>query len=287
MGDLSSMRVKDIMTSDVHSIEVPGHRLDALNMMKDNEISGLPVVEKGSLKYLGIITRHDIYEKPDKEQIAMLYNEKVKTISLNSTVAKLVERFLETKQYWMPVIDTDKESLAGIVTPSDLLKLIEQFGKGRSVVDFMGRHSCIPIYEKAPLSVALHSIRITRIPALPVIDATAKLVGIVSDLDVFRMLISEKNTDTGITLEVEDDAWTWEGIRNFQQVLSMPSVKIPDVTVDQVMVPDVKYLYLHSEVASAAKAMRINSIGQVPICDSDDVLLGMIYNYDLLPVLLS
>ena len=53
------------------------------------------------------------------------------------------------------------------------------------------------------------------------------------------------------------------------------------------MVRKVKYLYPHSDVAGAAKTMRINRIGQLPICDSDDVLVGMIFNYDLLPILLQ
>ena len=52
------------------------------------------------------------------------------------------------------------------------------------------------------------------------------------------------------------------------------------------MVSDVQFVYPHSEVASAARTMRLKNIGQLPICDSDDVLLGIIYNYDLLPVLL-
>jgi CBS domain-containing protein len=285
MINLKSIRVKDVMTSDVHSIEVPGHRLDALNLMKHRDISGLPVVAKGTKNFLGIITRHDIYEKPDKEQIAMLYNTDIQTITQHSTVAKLVDRFLESKQYWFPVLGTDKKTLAGIVTPSDLLKFVEVHGKGQSVIDFMGHRSCIPIYGKTPLTVALHTLRITRIPALPIINGSAKIIGIVSDMDVFRMLNSEENTKKGITLDAEDDDWTWEGIRNFQQIISMPSVKLPNVTVDEIMVKKVKFLYPHSDVARAAKTMRINNIGQLPVCDSNDVLIGMIYNYDLLPVL--
>lgn len=285
MGKLKEIRVKNIMTSDVFYTEVPGHRLDALNIMKQRDISGLPVVEKETKKFLGILTRHDIYDKPDKEQIAMLYEEDGVSVTQNSSGDTLVKRFLESGQYWMPVLD--KERLIGIVTPADLLRHIEVHGKGKSVKDFMGRHSCIPIYHKSPLSVALHFLRITRIPALPVIDSRARLVGIISDMDVFRMLISEEKTDREIRLDVEDDDWTWEGIRNFKQIYAIPDVKLPDIKVDSVMVKNVKFLYPHSDVAGAARTMRLNNIGQLPICDSNDVLVGMIYNYDLLPVLLS
>ena len=284
MKTLKGMQVKDIMTSDVLFIEVPGHRLDALDIMQGNDVSGLPVVEKGTKNFIGMISRHDIYDKPDKEQIAMLYKEDGMSVSQNSSGETLVKRFIESGQYWMPVLH--KGELIGIVTPADLLRHIETLGKGRSVIDIMGRHSCIPIYHKSPLSVALHFLRITRIPALPVIDSNAQLVGIISDMDVFKMLISEEMTGKGITLDVEDDDWTWEGIRNFKQIYAIPGVKLPDLKVEDVMVKDVKFLYPHSDVAGAAKTMRLNKIGQLPICDSDDILVGMIYNYDLLPVLL-
>ncbi len=284
MNTLKGLRVKSIMTNDVCYTEVPGHRLDALNVMKQKDISGLPVVEKGTKKFIGMISRHDIYDKPDKEQIAMLYKEDGVHVTPNTNGETLVKRFLDSGEYWMPVLD--RGQLVGIVTPADLLRQIEIHGKGRSVKEFMGRHSCIPIYHKSPISVALHFLRITRIPALPVINSKARLIGIISDMDVFRILISEEKTGRGIRLDVEDDDWTWEGIRNFKQIYAMPDVKVPDLSVENVMVKNVKFLYPHSDVAGAAKTMRVNSIGQLPICDSDDVLVGMIYNYDLLPVLL-
>lgn len=286
MDDLMKMRVKKIMTRSVRSVEVPGHRSDALDMMKRYHISGLPVVEKGGSKFLGLITRHDIYNQPSREQIAMLYNDRVETISVNSTVANLIGRFIRTRQYWMPVLGSDKITLVGIVTPADLLRYIEHLGKGRSVIDFVDHRHCIPVHQSTPLSVAMHILRITRVPALPVIDGDTRLTGIVSDLDVFRMLISEENSHHGIKLDVEDDDWTWEGLRNFQQVLARPNMKLPDITVDRVMIREVQYLYPNSEVSGAAKTMRIRNIGQLPICDSDDVLLGMLCNYDLLPLLL-
>ena len=66
MDKLKGLKVKTLMTKNVQSVEVPGHRLDALNIMKNSNISGLPVVERGTKRYLGLITRHDIYDKPDK-----------------------------------------------------------------------------------------------------------------------------------------------------------------------------------------------------------------------------
>ena len=283
MDKLKGLKVRNLMSTDVRTVEVPGQRLDALNIMKNNNISGLPVVEKGTKKYLGLITRHDIYDKPDKEQIAMLYMEDGASITAGSSVTTLVNRFLESGQYWMPVLQDG--DLVGIVTPADFLKYLEHMKFEISAIDMIARHSCVPIHTKTPLSVALHILRITRFPALPVLDDKARLVGIVSDMDVFKILISEERTSIGMRLDVEDDDWTWEGIRNFNLIYAMPEVKLPDISMEQVMVEKVKFLYPHSDVAGAARTMRINNIGQLPVCDSNDVLVGMLYNYDLLKLL--
>jgi len=283
MNKLKGLKVKDIMTREVFSTEVPGHRLEALNIMKKNDISGLPVVEKGTNIFLGIITRHDIYDKPDKEQIAMLFQEDGATISKGSSVETLVRKFIDSGQYWMPVLE--KRKLIGIVTPADLLRSVEKHGKGLSVINYIGRQSYVPVHRNAPLSFVLHLLRITRIPAIPVLDDMARLIGIVSDMDVFRIIIAEERTGSGMKLNVEDDDWTWEGIRNFKQIYALPNVKLPDMKVENVMIKNVRFLYPHSDVAGAAKTMRLNNIGQLPICDSNDVLVGMLYNYDLLSVL--
>lgn len=284
MTRFKSLKVKDIMTDAVHSISVPGHRNNALKIMKEQDISGLPVVEKKTNKFLGIITRRDIYEKPDKEQLAMLYEENVVTISPNSYVLTVVKRFIETGQYWLPVVEDDV--LKGIITPADLLGSVEDFGKDRSVMEFIGKKNCMPIYKKSPLSVALNTLLITQAPALPVLDEKARLVGIVSDLDIFRTLESER-TKRNFELNVEDDDWTWEGIRNFHQIYSIPEMHLPDLKVENVMVKNVKYLYPHSLFSEAAHTMRVNNIGQLPICKKDDILVGMVYNYDILSVLLQ
>jgi len=283
MTNLKGLKVRNIMTKDVYHVEVPGNRLEALNLMKKRDISGLPVVKKGTHEFLGIITRHDIYDKPDKEQLAMLYKEDGATVTPGSSVDTLLKRFNESRQYWIPVIENDH--LKGIVTPTDLLRYVEERGKGLPVLDFMERHSTVPVHRKTPLSIILHLLRITRIPALPVLDDVARVIGIVSDLDVFRILISEEGTSREMRLDVEDDDWTWEGIRNFNQIYALPDVKLPDLKVEDVMVKDVRYIYPHSDVAGAAKTMRVNNIGQLPICDSNDILVGMLYNYDLISVL--
>lgn len=41
-----TMQIKDIMSEEIHFIQVPGNRGNALELMREKNVSGLPVVKK-------------------------------------------------------------------------------------------------------------------------------------------------------------------------------------------------------------------------------------------------
>ena len=57
------MQVKDIMSVDIHYIQVPGNRSNAMNLMSEKKVSGLPVVKRNSKKLVGMLTRTDSSKK--------------------------------------------------------------------------------------------------------------------------------------------------------------------------------------------------------------------------------
>ena len=57
------LKVEDVMTRDVVFVDVPGSRDTALKIMKDKEITSLPVVKNHKL--VGIVTRGDIFRNPE------------------------------------------------------------------------------------------------------------------------------------------------------------------------------------------------------------------------------
>ena len=69
---VNKMLVKDIMSEDVHYIHVPGNRSHAMELMREKNVSGLPVVKNGTKKLVGIITRSDLVKNPDEEQLALI-----------------------------------------------------------------------------------------------------------------------------------------------------------------------------------------------------------------------
>ena len=54
---MTAQKVKDFMTPDVVSVEIPGNRDDVLKILKRTGISGVPVLKEGKL--VGIITEAD------------------------------------------------------------------------------------------------------------------------------------------------------------------------------------------------------------------------------------
>jgi len=72
------MQVKDIMSVDIHYIEVPGNRSNAMNLMSDKKVSGLPVVNTLK-KTSGNAHPNRSSENPDEEQIALIMTRNIIT----------------------------------------------------------------------------------------------------------------------------------------------------------------------------------------------------------------
>ena len=87
------MKVKDIMTEDVIMAEVPSGSADALKLIIDHNISGLPVVKRGTKELMGVITRNDFSRKPDEGQTALLMTRDVTTISPDADVKEAAKLF--------------------------------------------------------------------------------------------------------------------------------------------------------------------------------------------------
>jgi CBS domain-containing protein len=80
------MNVSDVMTKNVISVNVPGRRKKALEVMQSQNISGLPVVEEKTRKLVGMVTLDDLLKNPDEEQIAMIMRRLVVTIDEEETI---------------------------------------------------------------------------------------------------------------------------------------------------------------------------------------------------------
>ncbi|MCD6511993.1 MAG: CBS domain-containing protein [Thermoplasmata archaeon] len=281
---MRNLRIRDVMNKNPPTAEVPGRREDVLHLLAKHEISGVPVVKAGTKIFAGIITRNDILKNAEEDQLAMIMNKEPITISPDASIKTAAKIFYEKRIHGIPVVKNKR--LYGVISPTDILKVIAKID-GEAVENYLSR-IFVPIYEETPLPAVMKIFRITDMPALPVLDGEGKLVGIVSDGDLFNFsLIRESVASANMGLGEDEDLWTWEGIRDVMRLYYETSkIELPEVPVKEVMIRDVITVYKKTRLAEVAKKMIENDIDQLPVMDENDEIMGMIYDIDLMKALL-
>ncbi|MDO9516691.1 MAG: CBS domain-containing protein [Methanosarcinaceae archaeon] len=149
------MNVKDVMNSNVISCRPDDEISNATKLLKEHDISGLPVVEDG--KVVGIVTEADVLkllEVPDhgglwlpspfevieipirelinweetkrmltdigSRPIRDIMESEVYTISADSSIEKASSMMIKHKVNRLPVLDGEK--LVGIITRGDIIR---------------------------------------------------------------------------------------------------------------------------------------------------------------------
>ncbi|PKK85630.1 MAG: hypothetical protein CVT48_04595 [Thermoplasmata archaeon HGW-Thermoplasmata-1] len=279
------MKIKEIMSGNPIVVEAPGTRKDAIRVLARHNVSGAPVVKAGTKKLVGVVTRNDLFEKLDEDQLALIMSSEPFTIEANEDIAVAAKYLHENRIHGLPVVTKEKE-LVGIVSPLDILGTIAKDEK--AVVDDYMTKNCVPIYEETPISLAMAIISITDVNALPVLNAEGSLVGVVTDGDILQVShIREGIAQSELGMGDDEDSWTWEGVRDTMRLYYATShIKLPDVTVKEVMVRNVVSVFRKNSISEAAIKMRKNNITQLPVVDENNKLVSMIYDTDLLRALI-
>ena len=278
------MKVREVMTENPIIAELPGTRTEVLKRLVKNNITGLPVVKSDDGSLAGFVTRQDIFAKPDEEQLALVMRRDVPSIGPNASVKDAARALVDNHLSHLPVVEKGK--LVGLITPTDLLIVVEKDNPQIAVEEIV-RSPCIPIYSGAPLSVALATFRGAKVYALPVLDDDAKLVGIITDRDIFNQTVVDSSvvmSDLGIS--DDEDNWTWEGLRNVMKLwYEVSRVDLPKLTVKDIMIRNPMTVFRKTLVGDAARIMRKNDFGQLPVRDSKDNLVAMVYDIDVVSTL--
>jgi CBS domain-containing protein len=280
------MKVEDIMCKDLIVGYVPGTVENVLKILAEHNISGIPILKKGTEKLVGIVTREDIFKNADEDQLAMIVNENYFSINKDQDVTEAAKIFYDNRIHGLPVVGKNN-SLVGILSPSEILKVIIE----KKISDIAKDHISkivIPVYMDTPIDIIMEIINITNEDALAVLNENRKLVGIVTDGDIFKLHeFKEGLEQSSIGLGDDEDQWTWEGIRDTVRMYHATSeVSLPKIPVKEVMVKDVKTATNSTPVLDIAKLMIKNKISHVPIVDSEHRLIGIISDIDLMHCIL-
>jgi CBS domain-containing protein len=206
--DPAEAKVGDILTVNPLTILPESVVPKAARIMLENKITALPVKENGKL--IGILTNSDLLrfilsEYPAlklkrKHDVSYYMTDEVVSIDHDASLLE-AHRLMGTKRIRSLVV-TENEKMIGVITRTDLmssdpsrlasrnnqelsLKILTQ-----SVEKIMSR-DLITILPTAPVTEAAELMLKYKIHCLPVVDAEKNLVGIITESDLFLMIVQK------------------------------------------------------------------------------------------------
>ena len=281
-GGIKGLTVEDVMTKSPVVARLPGTRTEVLRLMVKHRITGVPITHRdGTLA--GFVARKHIFAIPDEEQLTLIMKKDYPSIEPDQPLKVLTKMLLSLELRHLPVVK--KGRVVGIVTPADLLRVVEETRSDTAVIDLV-RSPCIPIHETTPLKAASEIMRIGKAFALPVLDDDGKLSGIITDRDIFNLSVVDGQTaikDLGLGRKETVDK---EGLQNVMKLYYEESkIDLPKVMVKEVMIRKPATVFSRTGAGEAARLMRKHDYGQLPVRDENDRLLAMIYELDVVSVL--
>ena len=276
--------VADIMTNVPIVVEVPGSRSDAINVMVRNKLTGVPVVRSSDGMLMGIVSRKDVFNNFDEEQLSLIMKKDIITVSPDASISDVAKIFVEKRIHRIPVVD--KGRLVGIITPTDLLDEVKD-RKSKLKAEDVINTTCVTAYVEDPLSYIVASMRVSKVVAFPVLDARGDLVGIITDRDLFIDQTEDKEALTAMGLDESTESLI--GYRNVLPLFYVATDKdIPEEhIVKDFMVKDPVTVFKKTPLSEVAKIMKQNDFGQIPVHGNKDEIVGMIYDVDILAELIE
>lgn len=280
-----SITVEEVMVRDVAYAELPGSRDEVLEILKTKHISGVPIVKNGEL--VGIVTRTDLLKNPEEEQIAILMARNPITIEADRPIVEAARLILEKNIRRLPVV-TDN-SLVGLITIADIVGAIARMNINKPISEFIGNH-VVSVWSETPLSVVGAIMELADVKAVPILDSNMTLVGVASDKDLISSsMIEDKTEMTNMSAGSDDDAWTWESMRDTMSLYySVSKIQLPSSPVKDIikLTGEPETVVLSSQVSDSARKMRRNRIDQLPVITNTRKLLGLLRDKDLLKAII-
>ncbi|WP_144904687.1 CBS domain-containing protein [Halobellus captivus] len=281
------MNVADAMTprEDVVTVELPGTRDDVLEYLQERGFSSVPVVKRtdGREEYRGLVSREELIESPDENQLAVLMRD-VPTVTADTSVEEAAHLMLDSGTRRVPVVDGELE---GIVTVTDVVRAIarEEVDVDAAAGD-VATNDVNTTYHATPLPVAEREIYYANVPYAVCLDDDGRMNGILTEVDIIEVArVVEGEDDTGDSFAGQDDEWMWEGIKAIgKRYVPTRNVEIPTEPVSKFMSDRLITVSTRKSVVEVAQAMITEEIEQIPLVAGDE-LIGIVRDVDLLEAL--
>ena len=279
------MLVKRTMSKNVVSVSVPGNREKVLDLMRKENKAVLPVVKEDTDILVGLVTRSDLINNPDEEQIAMLMTRDLITAKMDDDLKTVAEKMVENNIRRIPVVD-DNDELVGIVTSFDIVALaIADMGIKDPVEDYMIK--TIPAtWDETPLNVAFEVMKFFGLKSVIGLNSNNRMTGILTETDFIAEseIISERSEHSS-TVGTEGDKWSWDSTSVLY--IEKNHLKFTDKVVSDVAIGNVEVANSKTKVSDCAKKMKSLNIEQIPVIGVEGDLVGLVRASDLIKALVE
>jgi CBS domain-containing protein len=278
------MLIEEVMATDVVTITVPGKRKTALELMQKHNVSGLPVLKEGTKKIVGFVSLEDLIQHPDEDQLALIMDRNVVTISPKSDVKEAALLMYEQDVKQVSAVEDD--TLIGLLTLKDLVvKGISRMQIKERCEEYM-KDRILAVWQETPIPIAAQTMRYSKAMAAVVLNGEGETIGIVDNADFVKASeIINVVQKTDIQQESEGEEWVWETKSTLY--IGTERLKLPDAPVKELMTPDVIAITCGTTVTDCARKMKKHNIEQLPVIDAQGNLIGIVRDYDLLKALVK
>lgn len=189
------MKIKEIMSKGVFSVDVDDFVSSALGKMKKHQIHQLVIFDDD--KYKGLLELKNVVVKdinPSKTKVETLMS-RAPSIGEEDDVSEAVELLLNSGFRALPVVKNGK--VEGIISETDIINS-DLIDKDTTVGDVMS--SCVYVSPEDKASTIKNIMMDTNVSRVPVVE-NGKVVGIVGTLEMIQVLEErgslEHRGDTG------------------------------------------------------------------------------------------
>lgn len=118
-------------------------------------------------------------------QVRQYMSQPVLTITPQTPFRQAFDLMHSRGFHHLPIVDEGR--LTGVIAKSDLLLAAANFGSAEVPVDEIMRGAPVCVTETAQLKYAVRLLLNHHIGCLPVVNARKKLVGIITETDIFKI----------------------------------------------------------------------------------------------------
>ena len=263
------MKIRELMRSDVLTIDESAPAAHALTTMLWSGVRHLPVVRHGVL--VGVISERDVLHGrngtryDDARPVRDLMSSPPLVAHPGNEVSEAAALMAVKQIGCLPVVEAQR--MVGIVTTTDLLATLARAPvpsppRSRTVSDVMTT-DVVTVQRGSGLLDAAAEMIERGVRHLPVVDAEGRLVGMLSDRDVRRVL--------GDPFEA---LWVPSSARRAR-----------DLVVEQAMTASPRAVSPRAPLDAVRKLLIDTRFGAVPVLDDASRVVGIVSYIDVLRAL--